>query len=44
MTRRLLGAALACLLALLLPHQLLAQGGTIRGVATDSGGAPVAGV
>ena len=44
MTRRLLGAALACLLALLLPQKLFAQGGTIRGVATDSGGAPVAGV
>ena len=44
MTRRLFGVALAILLALVLPRQLLAQGGTIRGRATDSTGAPIAGV
>src|ERR1041385_3696535 len=44
MTRRLIGVATAFLVVLLLPQRALAQGGTIRGQATDSAGAPIAGV
>jgi iron complex outermembrane receptor protein len=44
MRRPLVGVLLVLLLGFLLPGRLLAQGGTIRGVAVDSGGAPLAGV
>jgi iron complex outermembrane recepter protein len=44
MTRRLVGALLALVLGLFLPNQASAQGGVIRGVATDSAGTPLSGV
>ncbi|HEX7918308.1 MAG TPA: TonB-dependent receptor, partial [Gemmatimonadales bacterium] len=44
MNRRLLGAVLAVLLVFLLPSRASAQGGMIRGVASDSSGAPLSGI
>ncbi|MBW8772278.1 MAG: TonB-dependent receptor [Gemmatimonadetes bacterium] len=44
MPRRLVGAVLAFLSFLLLPTGAQAQGGVIRGVATDSAGLPLAGI
>ncbi|MEP6745324.1 MAG: TonB-dependent receptor, partial [Gemmatimonadota bacterium] len=44
MSRRLVGAVLALLLGLLLPDRALAQGGVLRGIATDSAGTPLAGI
>ena len=44
MNRRLVGAAFAFLLCLLLPDRAAAQGGVIRGVTTDSAGSPLSGI
>src|SRR5687768_18416007 len=44
MKLRHLGAVLALLLVAGLPGRLYAQGGVVRGVATDTAGAPLAGI